>query len=126
MSTIITRLEKLVKILMMLTKEFSHFQSAWDSEVPDQKILNNLISRLLLEEEMVKHRQGNNTQEGSGLTAQARINYSFQSEKDNFNTNRNKKLFCNFCKKRCHVQSHSQYRKKKEQNQGMTIPKGML
>ena len=40
----------ITKILMTLPQSYNHFRSAWDSGAPDQKTVENLTSRLVVEE----------------------------------------------------------------------------
>lgn len=45
------------KILMTLPSEYAHFHSAWDSTSENEKTLENLTARLLLEEERLRCRE---------------------------------------------------------------------
>ena len=44
----------ITKITSILPEEFKHFSSAWDSTTEEQKTVENLTSRLMLEEEKSK------------------------------------------------------------------------
>lgn len=98
----------MTKILMMLPKEYAHFYSAWDSVSSDQQTVNNLTSRLLLEEE----RLGNCRKiEDIALVTRKTQNDTLKSD-----AKKNRKWIpnCNFCKKRGHLMKDCWFRKKKE------------
>lgn len=57
------------KILSTLPSSYDHFHSVWDST--QTKTLENLMSRLLLEEERINAREKEKTAEGNALVARS-------------------------------------------------------
>lgn len=64
----------ITKILLALPPEMSYFQSAWDSTAEDKKTLNQLCTRLMMEENRPKFSEQTPNQLGDGalLAKQAR------------------------------------------------------
>ncbi|CAG9137695.1 unnamed protein product [Plutella xylostella] len=56
--------DKLVitKVLMSLPEDFSHFISAWESAPDDKQTYDNLVARLLVEEERIKEKRSESNQ----------------------------------------------------------------
>ncbi|KAJ8720626.1 hypothetical protein PYW08_006091 [Mythimna loreyi] len=46
----------ITKVLMSLPNEYKHFVSAWESAPEDKQTFNNLVARLLIEEERLKEK----------------------------------------------------------------------
>lgn len=44
----------ITKILMSLPEDYKHFVSAWESAPDDKQTYDNLVARLLIEEERIK------------------------------------------------------------------------
>lgn len=55
----------ITKVLMSLPEEYKHFVSAWESAPDDRQTMDNLVARLLVEEERVKEKNGQNLTTGS-------------------------------------------------------------
>ncbi|KAG6465845.1 hypothetical protein O3G_MSEX015433 [Manduca sexta] len=55
----------ITKVLMSLPKEYKHFVSAWESVPDDRQTMDNLVERLLVEEERVKEKSGQSSSSSS-------------------------------------------------------------
>lgn len=97
----------MTKILMSLPEHFRHFRSAWESVPEDNQTLDELISRLLIEEERSK-----SADEVTALTSSSRrIQGSVQG---NQNGTVNKPT-CHFCHKVGHNQKYC-FKKKNQKD----------
>lgn len=109
----------ITKITMSLPEQFQHFVSAWESVADEQRTLDTLTARLLVEEERLKTRE-----ETVALTAKSKIKCflcgklghkkAFCSRRNNqTNSQKNKNLICYFCGKKGHVSKDCYFRKNK-------------
>lgn len=89
------------KILMSLPRQYSHFHSAWDSTDVNEKSLENLTNRLMMEETRLKM-----------------DNLDLDSDEialfTNNNNNEQETSFCNYCKSLGHDIKHCEKLKRKE------------
>lgn len=81
----------ITKILMSLPENFAYFHSAWDSTEDDKKTLDNLRTRLMIEEKRIQIHSGN---EGGAF-------YSKNVSKGNKKKEKTPGM-CNICKKGTH------------------------
>lgn len=92
----------MTKILMTLPKEYNHFYSAWDSVPTGSKNINNLTSRLLIEESRVIQIKGEVGEQEKSSAFPAK----FQNRSDGRNGSRNygkgKKQFTNKSNIKCY------------------------
>ncbi len=92
----------MTKILMTLPKEYNHFYSAWDSVPTGSKNINNLTSRLLIEESRVLQIKGEVGEQEKSSAFPAK----FQNRSDGRNGSRNygkgKKQFTNKSNIKCY------------------------
>ncbi|KAH1024909.1 hypothetical protein HUJ05_009743, partial [Dendroctonus ponderosae] len=113
----------MTKILMSLPEHFRHFRSAWESVSENNQTLDELISRLLIEEEISK-----SADEVTALTSSSRrIQGSVQGNKNKptchfchkvghiqkycFKKNNQKDKHCSFCKKSGHLEVDCYFKK---------------
>lgn len=121
------------KILSILPPAYDYFHVAWDST--QIKTLENLMHRLLLEEERINAREKENVAEGSAPTGRgmnkgkgSSTNVCFNCGKsdhwkkecrakksNNFEgQQKSKSKFCVYCKKRGHLKQDCKFKKTKE------------
>lgn len=116
----------ITKVLMSLPDEYKHFISAWESAPDDKQTMDNLVARLLIEEERVKEKGEHSTPSGSSAFVvkdkknikgfKCNKNGHFQSEcKSNNNKSEGQNNKCFYCGKGGHNKSQSWFRKNKEQ-----------
>lgn len=116
----------ITKVLMSLPDEYKHFISAWESAPDDKQTMDNLVARLLIEEERVKEKGEHSTPSGSSAFVvkdkknikcfKCNKNGHFQSEcKSNNNKSEGQNNKCFYCGKGSHNKSQSWFRKNKEQ-----------
>lgn len=55
----------ITKVLMSLPDEYTHFVSAWESAPDDKQTMDNLVARLLVEEDRVKEKRAQPSTSGS-------------------------------------------------------------
>ncbi|CAG4993437.1 unnamed protein product [Colias eurytheme] len=55
----------ITKVLMSLPEEYKHFVSAWESAPDEKQTFENLVARLLIEEERIKDKSGSETAHSS-------------------------------------------------------------
>lgn len=112
----------ITKILMSLPEPYKHFRSAWESVPTDKQTLDELTSRLLLEEERTNPLELGTTALAAKRNPQKRKLKCFICQKpghfakdcfQNKEKNENKK--CTFCKKIGHDVKACYFRKNKEQ-----------
>lgn len=116
----------ITKIIMSLPEEFKHFQSAWESVPVEKQYLNDLISRLLIEEERIKtgkekeevalaagvSNNKNTRNKGKFFSRGSHNNENWLSQGNN---NKNySKLVCFYCKKHGHIAKDCWFKKKKD------------
>lgn len=115
----------ITKVLMSLPEEYKHFVSAWESAPDDKQTIDNLVARLLVEEERVKEKSEESQQnESSAFFVKNKKNVKcykcgklghFQSECKNTKRrsekgNSNK---CYYCGKVGHYKAQCRFRKNK-------------
>lgn len=88
----------ITKILMALPDEYKHFRSAWESVPSDKQTLDELTSRLLIEEERNKSSESST---------------AYLATKNHHQKN---KLKCHVCKKVGHLSKQCFFRKKEKLN----------
>lgn len=95
----------ITKVLMSLPDQYKHFVSAWESAPDDKQTYDNLVARLLIEEERIKEKSGGESAQSSSSTA-------FVAKK-----NFNKKLVkCYKCNKQGHFQSECRFNQSASSN----------
>lgn len=112
----------ITKVLMSLPDEYKHFVSAWESAPDSKQTMDNLIARLLIEEERLKEK-GGQPSGSSAFVVKDRKNVKcfkcnkmghFLSEcKSNYKSDGQKKCF--YCGKNGHNKSQCWHKKNKEQ-----------
>lgn len=111
----------ITKILMSLPENLKHFVSAWESTASENQTLENLTSRLMLEEERYKHTEkvmalsssSNNTKEHSNVRC-FRCNKVGHVKKNCSQLKSKEKRVCHFCTKRGHLMKDCWFKKNKE------------
>lgn len=107
----------MTKILISLPEEFKHFVSAWESVPNEKQNINELTSRLMIEEERVKQ-NSNETGRNNCALATKSDGKCFECGKpghlkrDCFRLKNPEKPTCYVCKRRGHVAKVCRYRKK--------------
>ncbi|KAL4118876.1 hypothetical protein QTP88_011758 [Uroleucon formosanum] len=71
----------MTKMLMTLPNEYNHFYSAWDSISAESKTVNNLTSRLLIEESRIQQNKG----EVGGQEKSSALSAKFQNKSSGIN-----------------------------------------
>ncbi|KAF5282306.1 hypothetical protein FQR65_LT14360 [Abscondita terminalis] len=66
------------RILSVLPAEYKHFHSAWDSTAAEQKTLDNLTTRLLIEEQRVKNQGAEGVEETVALLTKVKLNHRYK------------------------------------------------
>lgn len=109
---------KLTKILMSLPDKFKHFISAWDSVPARDKTLNELMSRLIIEEERMNQDNSCEVEAFSSLAPNINSLNKFRasSVKENNKQHYQKSIKCNFCGMLGHI---SRYCRKRSNNSFM-------
>lgn len=115
----------ITKVLMSLPDEYKHFVSAWESAPNDKQTFENLVARLLIEEERVKEKNAAYLQQSSAfLMKNKRIvkcfkcgkNGHYQSDcrntKSNSEENSNNNN-CFYCGKYGHFKTQCRFRKQR-------------
>ncbi|XP_063367388.1 uncharacterized protein LOC134655497 [Cydia amplana] len=117
----------ITKVLMSLADEYKHFVSAWESAPDDKQTMDNLVARLLVEEERVKEKGEAPTPSSSAFIAKNKNNakcmkcnrlghYASECRSNNSNNKsegHNNKCF--YCGKGGHNKAQCWFRKNKEQ-----------
>jgi hypothetical protein len=120
----------ITKITSSLPSQYRHFISAWESVPADNRTMEQLVSRLLIEEQ----RYSAQSQE------QARTDTAFamKSSRKCFNCgkpghykkdcklNKSKNKFCNQCKKQNHDSKDCWFKNKKNESKGNAFPVSVL
>lgn len=94
----------MTKILMALPEEYKHFRSAWESVPSDKQTLDELTSRLLIEEERSKSAQGS-----TALAMKSDTSREFKGQKKT-------RLKCHFCGRGGHIAKNCFFKKKERDN----------
>lgn len=116
----------MTKIMMTLPDDYKHFRSAWDSVEESKQNINNLTSRLLMEEERVKGSESDYT--ASALAAKTGRKMKckfclklghleekcFKKKSVNSSGQQQHQKVCHYCKKSGHFIRDCRYRIKKE------------
>lgn len=118
----------ITKVLMSLPEEYKHFVSAWESAPDDRQTMDNLIARLLVEEERVKEKNEQPSSSGSTafLVKDKKNLKCFKCNKlghfisecrsnNNFVRSEGQNNKCFFCGKLGHSKSQCWFKKNKEQ-----------
>lgn len=119
--------EKMVitKILMSLPEQFKHFRSAWESVPVDNQSLEELTSRLLLEEERCKSLENatalatktSEKPQGKKCYICSKVGHIARDCYFRHKKQKNEKKVCSFCRKNGHLVQTCWVRKNKEGNQ---------
>lgn len=115
----------ITKVLMSLPDTYKHFVSAWESAPDDKQTLDNLVARLLIEEERIIEKEPQNSS-ASAFVAKKNVKCfkcnklgHYQSEcnqnKGSGHDNRTIKR-CYYCKKTGHTKSECYFKKNKEKD----------
>ncbi|XP_059055427.1 uncharacterized protein LOC131849376 [Achroia grisella] len=124
--------DKLVitKILMTLPDEYRHFVSAWESAPDDKQTIDNLVARLLIEEERIKEKsESQQTASSSAFVVKNKRlvkcfkcgkNGHFQTECRSYKNNGESNMTsnqtnnnCFYCRKFGHFKAQCRFRKQK-------------
>lgn len=120
----------ITKVLMSLPNEFKHFVSAWESAPDDKQTIDNLVARLLIEEERLKEKNEDLEQTSSSSAFVAKnkkpvkcykcgktghYQSDCKSNKNNSEDNVNKNN-CFYCGKSGHYIEQCRFRKHKEKS----------
>lgn len=132
----------ITKVLMSLPDCYKHFVSAWESAPDDKQTYDNLVARLLIEEERMKERKEVNvsSQSTSSAFVAKKIDKKdvkcykcnnkghFQSEcrnKRNNNSEENKwGKKCFYCKKMGHLKTECWFKKNKDKESNAFVAVG--
>ena len=114
----------ITKILMTLPPKFNHFVSAWESTSENLRTVENLTSRLVMEEKRVCSQESNESDSIALLSKNFQKNASFKGrkfkksgEENNFNKNK-KSEECWFCNKKGHRKKECWAWKKQQKEKG--------
>lgn len=113
----------ITKVLMSLPDAYKHFVSAWESAPDEKQTLENLVARLLIEEERVNEKEPQNSS-ASAFVAKKNVKCfkcnklgHYQSEcnqnKSSGHDNRPVKK-CYYCKKMGHTKNECYFKKNRE------------
>jgi hypothetical protein len=117
----------ITKVLMSLPEEYKHFISAWESAPDDKQTFDNLVARLLVEEERVKEKC-EDTPSSSAFVAKKSVKCykcgkmgHFQTEcrSNSYNKRNEEKVNdnkCFYCGKFGHFKAQCRFRKLKDKN----------
>ena len=98
----------MTKILMTLPKDYQHFYSAWDSIPTGSKTVNNLTSRLLIEESRIQQIKGEVGDQEKSSAFSAKFQNKSSGKRGSYSKNKkelintNNKLNCFYCGKKGH------------------------
>lgn len=130
----------ITKILMSLPEDYKHFVSAWESAPDDKQTYDNLVARLLIEEERIKEK-GGSSQSSAAFVAKKTNRKTVKCFKCNklghfisecrFNKTddfRNSKdhhleVRCYYCNKPGHLKSQCRFKKDKKGNAFVVMDK---
>lgn len=116
----------ITKVLMSLPDEYKHFVSAWESAPDDKQTIDNLVARLLIEEERLKGKSEESQQTSSSAFVvknkrqikcykcgqvghyQSECRDTKNSSEENVNNNK-----CFYCGKLGHYKAQCKFRKQK-------------
>ncbi|GBP65576.1 Retrovirus-related Pol polyprotein from transposon TNT 1-94 [Eumeta japonica] len=124
----------ITKVLMSLPEDYKHFISAWESAPDDKQTYDNLVARLLIEEERIK-RKGQRRLRRCGKVDKKSVKCykchrlgHYQSEcrynnNNNFGNSKDNRsdLKCYFCNKPGHIKSQCRFKKGKEKESNAFI-----
>ncbi|KAL0891790.1 hypothetical protein ABMA27_015057 [Loxostege sticticalis] len=127
----------ITKVLMSLPADYKHFVSAWESAPEEKQTYDNLVARLLIEEERIKDKEDVSQQSETSAAAffanklgkknvkcykYSKLGH-FQSEcksnrinNNNSNSNERPVKKCYYCKKVGHIKSECWFKKNKEKD----------
>lgn len=127
----------ITKVLMSLPADYKHFVSAWESAPEEKQTYDNLVARLLIEEERIKDKEDVSQQSETSAAAFfanklgkknvkcykcSKLGH-FQSEcksnrinNNNSNSNERPVKKCYYCKKVGHIKSECWFKKNKEKD----------
>lgn len=127
----------ITKVLMSLPEDYKHFISAWESAPDDKQTYDNLVARLLIEEERIKEKGGPTP--STAFVAKKvdkksvecykchRLGH-YQSEcrynnNNNFGNSKDNRsdMKCYFCNKPGHIKSQCRFKKGKEKESNAFI-----
>ncbi|CAG9571437.1 unnamed protein product [Danaus chrysippus] len=130
--------EKLIitKILMSLPEEYKHFISAWESASDDKQTLDNLVARLLNEEQRLKDKNEETASSSSAFTVKCKKPLKcftcgkaghFQKECSSIknNSEKNDSNKCFYCGEVGHYQLQCWFKKNKNIHKHKNIKKVM-
>lgn len=118
----------ITKVLMSLPDEYKHFISAWESAPDDKQTFDNLVARLLIEEERIKEKNEGAQQatpsaffvknKGSSKVCKCGKSGQYQTEsksnnKTNSEGNVSNNKNCFYCGKFGHFKAQCRFRKQK-------------
>ncbi|GBP13452.1 Retrovirus-related Pol polyprotein from transposon TNT 1-94 [Eumeta japonica] len=127
----------ITKVLMSLPEDYKHFISAWESAPDDKQTYDNLVARLLIEEERIKEKGGptpstafvaKKVDKKSVKCYKCHRLGHYQSEcrynnNNNFGNSKDNRsdLKCYFCNKPGHIKSQCRFKKGKEKESNAFI-----
>lgn len=116
----------ITKVLMSLPDCYKHFVSAWESAPDEKQTLDNLVARLLMEEERINQKPVSQNSSASAFVAKKNIKCfkcnrlgHFQSEcgQNKISGNENKPVKkCYYCKKSGHTKNVCYFKKNREKD----------
>ncbi|KAF9424272.1 hypothetical protein HW555_000665 [Spodoptera exigua] len=130
----------ITKILMSLPEDYKHFVSAWESAPDDKQTYDNLVARLLIEEERIKEKGGSSQSSAAFVAKKTNrknvkcfkcnklghfISECRYNKTDDFHNSKDHHLEvrCYYCNKPGHLKSQCRFKKNKKGNAFVVMDK---